>query len=65
MNGLPDPFDLMPLDSRKPRAGPLLEPDEVLLCALMHAGLDTPQCRLAIQSIREALRLAGYRIEPI
>lgn len=75
MTVLPKSLDRMPLPSRKPRAGPLLDPDEVIATALngisyrwwrMHPKCpplsDTSQ---PVRSVIEGLRMAGYKIVPM
>ena len=68
---IPVIIDRMPLQSRKPGAGPLLEPDEVIACALNYAmQLEFWKREIAansqvVHAITEALRLEGYKIVPI
>ena len=65
---IPPSIDLMPLDARKPRAGPLLEPAEAIAIALMYAvrceAAPDPN-GLQVQAVLKALTWAGYKIEPI
>ena len=72
---LPVSVDLMPLQHRKPRAGPLLDPDEVIAHSLnsvpfkwwrTHKG-EPPlsPTSIPVTAVREGLRLAGYEIKPI
>lgn len=68
---LPSIVDRMPVSSRKPRAGPLLDPDEVIAMALngipyewwKHMPLS--ESSQPVREILNGLRLAGYKIEPI
>lgn len=69
MSRLPTSVDRMPIEARKPRAGPLLDPGEVIALALSSIpyrwsgralGEDSPPVREVIN----ALHLAGYKIEP-
>jgi hypothetical protein len=51
MTNLPSSHDRMPIESRKPRAGPLLEPDEVIAMALNGVALQMvahPQIRASL-----------------
>jgi hypothetical protein len=71
---LPASIDRMPVESRKPRAGPLLDIDEAIAHSLnsvpykwwrSHKGepplSETSQPVLAVI---QGLRFAGYKIEP-
>lgn len=62
-------IDRMPLDLRKPRAGPLIEPAEAIAIALsivpsMGKRLLSPEGPEA-RAVLLALKLAGWKIEPI
>jgi hypothetical protein len=64
---LPTIIDRMPLQSRKPRAGPLLEPDEVIACALSMvpyrwSGRMLSENSLPVRAVLQALEMAGYEI---
>lgn len=68
---LPTRTDRMPLPMRKPRAGPLLDPDEVIACALNGVPYEfwkrmplSPSSQ-PVREVINALRLAGYKIVPI
>lgn len=66
---LPLSVDLMPLDARKPRAGPLLDPDEVIALALSAipyrwSGRALSETSVPVVEVMTALRLAGYKIVP-
>ena len=73
-SALPASIDRMPPSSRKPRAGPLLDPDEVIACALNGVPYKwwrdhkhEPPLSPSSQPVREVLnglRLAGYEIVP-
>ena len=72
MSILPHSVDRMPPEMRKPRAGPILDPDEVICNGLIfalqfefwkHPKRLTANCQ-AVAAITEALRLAGYSIVP-
>ena len=66
---LPTRIDRMPLELRKPRAGPLLDPDEVIACSLNYAmqfefwKREIGANSQVVTAIRDGLRLAGYKIE--
>lgn len=67
---LPTRIDRMPLALRKPRAGPLLDPDEVIACALNYAmqfefwKREINEKSMVVHAIEEALRREGYVIVP-
>jgi hypothetical protein len=64
-------IDRMPVESRKPRAGPLLDPDEVIACALNYAmqfefwKRDITPHSQVVGAITDGLRMAGWKIEPL
>jgi hypothetical protein len=64
---LPTITDRMPIESRKPRAGPLLDPSEVIAIALSSVPearkLHSPDS-LTVRAVLQALYRAGYKIEP-
>lgn len=68
---LPSIVDRMPLQQRKPRAGPLLDPDEVIACALNYAmqfefwKREINEKSQVVQAIEKALQAEGYEIVPI
>ena len=74
MSRLPTVIDRMPLDHRKPTAGPLLEPDEVIAQSLnavpyqwWRAHKNVPpldETSEPVRAVLDGLRLAGYKIEP-
>lgn len=69
MTDLPLSIDRMPLQSRKPRAGPLLEPGEVIACALSMvpyrwSGRMLGENSLPVRAVLQALHQAGWKIEP-
>ncbi len=65
---LPVRIDRMPPEHRKPRAGPLLDPDEVIAHSLnavptewwRHMPLAADS--LPVQAVIDGLRLSGYKI---
>lgn len=65
---LPTIVDRMPVSSRKPRAGPLLDPDEVIACALngvpyeFWKKMPVKPSSEPVREVLNALRLAGYEI---
>lgn len=66
---LPLSVDLMPLSSRKPRAGPLLDPDEVIACALSMvpyrwSGQLLSERSVPVLAVLEGLHRAGWKIVP-
>ena len=71
MSQLPKSVDRMPLGMRKPSAGPLLDPDEAIALALngipyeWWRRLPLSENSDAVKAIRDGLRMAGYKIEPI
>lgn len=68
---LPSRVDRMPLQQRKPRAGPLLDPDEVIACALKYAmqfefwKREINEKSQVVVAIEKALQAEGYEIVPI
>jgi hypothetical protein len=68
MTNLPVSRDRMPVESRKPRAGPLLDPDEVIACALNYAmqfefwKREINEKSQVVAAIEQALRVEGYEI---
>jgi hypothetical protein len=75
MTNLPSSHDRMPIESRKPRAGPLLDPDEVIAFSLngvpykwwrTHKN-EPPLSETSepVRAVKEGLRLAGYKIVPM
>lgn len=69
MTDLPVSIDLMPLEARKPRAGPLLDPDEVIAAALSMvpyrwSGRLLSTESLPVRAVQDALHKAGYKIVP-
>ncbi len=71
MKNLPPSIDRMPVASRKPRAGPLLDPDEVIACALngipheWWKKMPVSEHSEVVREVLNALRLAGWKIEPL
>lgn len=67
----PSIVDRMPLQQRKPRAGPLLDPDEVIACALNYAmqfefwKREINEKSQVVQAVEKALQAEGYEIVPI
>lgn len=67
---LPVIVDRMPLQSRKPRAGPLLDPDEVIACALNYAmqfefwKREIGEKSQVVCAVLQALHAEGYKIVP-
>lgn len=67
-NPIPTRIDRMPPDHRKPRCGPLLDPDEVIAHSLnavptewwRHMPLSADS--LPVKAVMDGLRLAGYEI---
>lgn len=72
---LPTSIDRMPVEARKPRAGPLLDPDEVICTALNGITYqwwrthkkEPPLSETSepVRAILQGLRLAGYKIVPM
>lgn len=72
---LPRSVDRMPVEARKPRAGPLLDPDEVICNALNSVPFkwwrdrkNVPPLSETSEPVRavvDGLRLAGYKIVPM
>lgn len=61
--------DLAPVFARKPRAGPILDPDEVIAAALSMipyrwSGRLLAVDSLPVRAVQEALHKAGYKIVP-
>jgi hypothetical protein len=59
-----------PLLLRKPRAGPLLEPNEVIACALNSIPYEFWKQKLSedsivVHTILDALKKTGWKIEPL
>ncbi len=66
MSALPISIDLMPLKYRKPKAGPLLEPKEAIAIGLLYGfGAKFDEDGKQVKAILEAIKGAGYKIEPI
>lgn len=73
-NGLPRSIDRMPPEHRKPRAGPLLDPDEVIAHSLNGVPFEwwrshknvppLSETSLPVLAVLQGLRLAGYDIVP-
>lgn len=67
---LPAIVDRMPLEARKPRAGPLLEPNEVIALGLVYALQfefwkgDIGEDSQVVHAVLDALHQAGYKIVP-
>lgn len=67
---LPTIVDRMPLDARKPKAGPLLEPGEVIalsLNAIPHEWwkrLPLSETSEPVLTVLDGLKRAGWKIEP-
>jgi hypothetical protein len=70
MPPLPTSTDRMPLSSRKPRAGPLIDPDEAIAMALNSIPYEwwkkmpLSEQSQPVREVLNALRLAGYKIVP-
>ena len=70
-DSLPRSIDRMPVEHRKPRAGPLLDPDEVIACALNYAmqfefwKREITENSQVVAAVRQSLTLEGYEIVPI
>jgi hypothetical protein len=74
MSNLPSSRDRMPLEMRKPRAGPLLDADEVVALSLNGVSFkwwrshsnEPPLSETSepVRAVIEGLRLAGYKIVP-
>lgn len=68
MTLLPKSIDRMPVASRKPRAGPLLNPDEVIATALNYSmqfefwKREIKPSSQVVAAIEEALKQEGYKI---
>lgn len=70
MSTLPKSVDRMPVELRKPRAGPILDPDEVIASGLNYAMQFefwkrpiTPNSQVVL-AVMEAIRLSDYEIVP-
>lgn len=56
---------------RRPTAGPLLEPNEIIACALVYAmqfefwRREINETSMVVHAIEEALRRGGYKIVPM
>ena len=72
MTDIPASIDRMPVESRKPRAGPLLDPDEVIMTALngvpykwwrTHKN-EPPLSETSepVRAVLQGLKFAGYEI---
>jgi hypothetical protein len=67
---IPVSIDRMPLEARKPRAGPLLDPDEVIACALNYAmqfefwKREINERSQVVHAVLQALKAEGYEIVP-
>lgn len=71
---LPRRIDRMPLELRDKRAGPPLDPDEVIACALNGVPFkwwrthpkEPPLSETSepVRAVTDGLRLAGYKIVP-
>jgi hypothetical protein len=62
-------IDQAAIDARKPRAGPLLEPAEVIAATLTTVEWRPPKKMIepddpVVRLVLEGLRLAGWKIEP-
>lgn len=68
MSDLPVSIDRMPLASRKPRAGPLLDADEVIACALNYAmqfefwKREITENSQVVVAVLQGLQFEGYEI---
>jgi hypothetical protein len=68
MSRLPVSIDRMPLQSRKPRSGPLLDIDETIACGLNYAmqfefwKKEITPNSLVVAAVIEALTREGYEI---
>lgn len=70
MSPLPKSIDRMPVETRKPRAGPILDVDEVIAQGVLYAlqyefwkrpGSITANSQV-VRAIRESIRLGGYSV---
>ena len=71
---LPRSIDRMPVEHRKPRVGPLLDPDEVIAHSLNSVPFkwwrshrnEPPlsETSIPVTAVLQGLRLAGYKIVP-
>lgn len=74
-NPLPKSVDRMPPEARKPRAGPLLDPEEVVCTSLNGVSYrwwrihkNEPPLSVTSEPVRavmQGFRLAGYKIVPM
>lgn len=68
MSRLPTSVDRMPVEARKPRAGPLLDSGEVIACALNYAmqfefwKREINERSMVVHAIEKALLAEGYEI---
>ena len=65
---LPVRIDRMPVESRKPRAGPLLDIEEAIACGINSIPFEwwkhmpvSPSSE-PVKAIRDSIRMAGYTI---
>lgn len=71
MSHLPTRVDRMPIEMRKPRAGPLVEIDEAIALSLngipyeWWKRLPISENSDVVKAVRDGIRMAGYKIEPI
>lgn len=70
MSELPTRTDRMPVGMRKPRSGPLLDPDEVIANCLNYSmAFDwSPPVKpnsTPVKAVLDGLRMAGYKIVPL
>lgn len=61
---------IAPLLLRKPRAGPLLDPNEVIACALNSIPYEfwrqpLSEDSIVVHTILDALKKTGWKIEPL
>jgi hypothetical protein len=70
VNRLPRSIDRMPLEARKPRAGPLLDPDEAIALSLNGVPFEwwkhmpLSENSVPVREILNGLRIAGWKIVP-
>ncbi len=75
MSKFPEAVDRMPIEARKPRAGPLLDPDEVIAMSLNGVPFkwwrehknEPPLSHDSepVRTVMQGLRLAGWKIVPM